>query len=521
MPPPGRPSVAHQGFFVPNANDVAKPELAEPDRIDFNTVAHARWGVLNGCLVTVTTSTAMNTAGTVLVDGKLVEVAGGQNVSVGAGGAQDRFDIVGVNNMGLLVAIPGSESLDPVFPDVPLNVTTLAAVLCTAGGGNYTDNVIDKRKFLADSLLTKIPAANDLIVNRNGDGNLFKIDGEGTTSWMNDTIIKRHSEGTLRISTHLRVDDTIVAGGGIQAKSLVATERIIGSNLRNNSTMPSDASGLPGDIFQHNGDGRLYLHQGGKWEEIATVKSSVPMGSVITSLQRPAQMPSNWVPLDGAAQVLESTHPELFALLDSWGWPRSGVAPNRVITTRNASRRMLMVDFAGDAGTLGGSPSITLGMENIPQHKHNVRVLNGGGYQPRITVSRAGGHRHSVVGGEHGHEVYDPGHAHHNVDGGNGGQFIAAAWGGQNKLDAFFNDRSHTWSVDAREWTNLAYTGIWISGNGSWHGHEVSHEGDHDHAIGADAIPQHEHTASEDLIGTSAPLPWQPSYLAVYCYIRA
>ena len=54
----GRRVLKHDGFFVPNAQDVAKPELAEPDRIDFNTIAHARWGVINGCLVTVAGSTA-------------------------------------------------------------------------------------------------------------------------------------------------------------------------------------------------------------------------------------------------------------------------------------------------------------------------------------------------------------------------------------------------------------------------------------------------------------------------------
>ena len=45
-----------------------------------------------------------------------------------------------------------------MFPDVPLNVTSLSPRSVHGRGGNYTDNVIDKRKFLADSLLTKIPA---------------------------------------------------------------------------------------------------------------------------------------------------------------------------------------------------------------------------------------------------------------------------------------------------------------------------------------------------------------------------
>ena len=517
-----RPTVAHQGFLVPNAQDVAKPELAEPDRIDFNTVAHTRWGVLTGCLVTVTTSTATNTAGTALVNGKLVDVSPGQNVSVGAGGSQDRFDIVGVNSLGILVALPGTESLDPVFPDVPLDVTALAAVLCTAGGGNYSDNVIDKRKLLADSLLTKIPAANDLIVNRNGSGNFFKIDGEGTTSWLNDTILKRHDIGTLRVQDRLLVDDTIVAGGTITtAKSLVAGGRISGSNFRNAATLPSNASGVPGDIFANNGDGRIYVHTNGVWEELATVKASIPMGAVITSLQKPESMPSNWIPLDGAAQVLESTHAALFALLDSWNWPRSGIAPNRVITTVNSSKRMLMVDFAGTIGAVGGSSSITLGIDNLPQHKHNARALMGGGHQPTITINQDGGHRHVLSGGEHGHPVSDPGHQHFGADHILGGGFICAAWGGRNKIDAYFNDRSHTYSVEMAEWTRAAYTGISIGSSGSAHGHEISYEGQHGHGASVSATPQHDHPPYEEYVGNGTPLQWSPSHLTVYCYIRA
>src|SRR4029077_2082157 len=162
------------------------------------------------------------------VNGTLVNVAAGQNVSVGAGGAQDRFDIVGVNDQGKLVGIGGSESLDPVFPDVPSDTTALAAVLCTAGGGSYTDNVIDKRKFLPDSLLTKIPATNELLANRNGVGNLFRLTGEGVTSWNDDVWLQRDSPGTLRVISKLKIDDTLVTGGAITTQALTATGRVMG-----------------------------------------------------------------------------------------------------------------------------------------------------------------------------------------------------------------------------------------------------------------------------------------------------
>ena len=58
-----RPSVKHDGFLVPNAALVDHPRMAEPDQIDFNTVAQARWGVVEGCLVTVSGSQAQCTLG--------------------------------------------------------------------------------------------------------------------------------------------------------------------------------------------------------------------------------------------------------------------------------------------------------------------------------------------------------------------------------------------------------------------------------------------------------------------------
>jgi hypothetical protein len=518
----GRVSLQHDGFFVPNAQDVARPELAEPDRIDFNTVAHARWGVINGCLVTVTGSTATNTEGTALINGILVNVVGGQNVHVGAGGAQDRFDVVGVDTTGKLVGIGGSESTDPVFPDVPSNVTALAAVLCTAGGGSYTDNVIDKRKFLPDSLLTKIPAANELLANRNGTGNLYRLTGEGVTSWNDDTWLQRDSAGTLRVIANLKIDASLVVGTAVTAQTVTATGRVVGSNLRSGSSVPSPATGISGDLFAHTVDGSLYIFQEGAWKEMATVESAVPMGCVITSMQRPASMPPGWVPLDGNAQVFEATQPDLFALLDSWNWPRSGTAPNRVITTRDANRRVLLVD-SNAPGTLGGSSTITIGLVNMPEHKHGVDVRPGGGYTPVVRINRVGGHRHAVTGGAHGHnDVPDPGHAHYGADHILGGGFICAAYGGRNKIDAYFNDRSHTYSVEMAEWTRLATTGItYIGSAGSEHQHEVSDAGDHDHTVGVDAVPEHDHNVNEAPVGNSQPLAFTPAYLAVYAYIKS
>lgn len=518
-----RPSVLHQGFFVPNAQDVTKPELAEPDRIDFNISGNARWGVLSGCLVTVSGATASNTAGTVLVNGTLVDVVGGQNTHVGAGGTQSRFDIVGVDSTGKLVTVAGAPALDPVFPDVPLNVTALAAVFCVAGGGDYSDNVIDKRNMLADSLLTKLSPNADLIMNRNGSGNLFHVDGAGKTSWEGDVSIERIDfgpTGALRITPNLSVDDAITAGGNITAaKALTATLKVTGSNLRNTSALPSDASGSAGDVFTHTVSGKAYIHQGGHWEEIATLKSAMPTGTVITSLQAPSYMgPLGWISLDGSL-VTEVEAPTLFTIPSLAIYINTPPSGPRTMALPDARRRVMLYS-PDDVGRIGGSNTIAIGLANMPPHKHNTVVQQGGGANPQVRIARNGIHRHNVYGGAHGHNVNDPGHSHNGTDHPQGNQFVSLAWGGRNKIDAFFNDRSHTYSVEAADWTRPAVTGITIDSAGSEHGHGMDDQGDHDHQATIDAIAAHPHSATEDTVGGGAALSFTPAYLAIYAYVK-
>jgi hypothetical protein len=520
------PTVAHKGFFVPNAQDVTKPELAEPDRIDFNIAGNARWGVLNGCQVSVAGSTASVTAGTALVNGVLVDVTAGQNSSVGTGGSQDRFDLVGCDTTGKLVTVPGAPSLDPVFPDPPVGITVFAAVLCTAGGGDYSNNVIDKRNMLADSLKTKLSPDSDLLFNRNGSGNLFHIDGKGKTSWEDDVTIERVDFGSsvaLRITPNLDVTGTITAGGSIaSARSIAAAEKVTGSNLRNASALPSDAAGNPGDIFTHSVTGRAYIHQDGHWEEIGTLKSTLPTGTVITSLQPPTYMgPLGWIPLDGAL-VTEVEAPSLFnvqALQIYITTPPSGP---RTMKLPDARRRVMLYN-PDEPGRTGGQSSISIGTANMPPHKHNTIVQSGGGANPQVRIGRNGIHRHNVYGGAHSHPVSETPHRHHGMEGPNGtnGDVVALFWGGQNKIDAFFNDRSHTFSVENLQWTMPAITGLTIGSAGSEHTHESDDQGDHDHQATVDAIAPHPHTAQEDTVGGGQAIPFIPAYLAVYAYVRA
>jgi hypothetical protein len=515
-----RPTVLHQGFFVPNAQDVTQPALAEPDRIDFNISGNARWGVLSGCLVTVAGTTATNTPGVVLVNGVLVEVTGGQNSSVGSGGTQDRFDLIGVDDTGKLVTVPGSPSLDPVFPDPPLNVTVLAAVGASAGGGNYADNVIDKRNMLADSLKTKLSPDADMLFNRNGSGNLFHLRADGRMTWQDDLVIQRSDEFTLRVSDNVLVDGSLTTGISILAGgAITATGKVTGSNLRNAGPLPAADQGALGDVFTSTASGKAYVKQQTGWEELATLKSSVPVGTVITSLQDPGYMTSlGWIPLDGSI-VTEAEAPALFTVASLQVYINTPPSGPRTMQLPDARRRVMLFD-PDLLGRTGGAFNFTVALANMPPHKHNSSVLAGGGANPQVRLSRAGTHRHNVGGGEHAHPVTDPGHAHYGADRGDGGGFICAAWGGRNKIDAFFNDRSHTYSVEMALWTRAAFTGISIGSAGSGHVHYMDDQGDHDHQATIDPIAAHPHSVQEDTVGGGQAVQFTPAYLAVYAYVR-
>jgi hypothetical protein len=231
-------------------------------------------------------------------------------------------------------------------------------------------------------------------------------------------------------------------------------------------------------------------------------------------------VPLGWVPLDGRT-VTETDFPTLFTIPALASYIQ-GNTPNRVMVLPNVTQRVLLANFA-TAGQLGGSNQIQLLLGHMPPHNHNVGVVSGGGFSLSGRTSRAGQHGHAVSGGAHGHGVNDPGHKHLGFEGPTGlnGYAICAFWGGQNKIDAYFNDRSHTYSVEMLQWTMAAYTGITISSAGSEHNHEVTQAGDHDHVTTFDPVPAHIHNVTQDTVGSGSPYNFTPAHLAVYCYIRS
>ena len=243
----------------------------------------------------------------------------------------------------------------------------LAAVFCAAGAGSFVDTVVDKRKMLSDSLLTQILSSDDLITNRNGTGNLYNVKGSGTTSWADDTFIQRVAPATLRVISNINLDGDLGAGGSLTAQSLTVEGRIAGSNLRRGGT-PSGPATL-GDI-QQSTDGRLYVYQSSGWQEIATVASAIPVGTVLTSLVDPTAMVGGWLVLDGTA-ITESTYATPFAIPALAPYITGGSAPTRTMTLPDALGQRMLLGSA-TAAVMGGMSSISVLLANMPAHKHNV-----------------------------------------------------------------------------------------------------------------------------------------------------
>ena len=514
-----RPSVTHDGFLIPNAADVSNPRMAEPDRIDFNTLGQLRYGVIEGCLVTVSGSTASTLGGLAVVNGNLVVVAAA-SLPVGVGGAQDRFDLVGCDAAGTFKLAVGTPATDPSFPDPGVDFTTFAAVFAPTGTSSFSDFVVDKRTMLPRALLTKIDPAAMLVQNRNGTGNEFTINGGGQFNWKADTQLWRSAAQTLRLSSKLLVDETIDAGTTLSGETVTARGKVTGTNLRNAAAVPG--TGNTGDLFTDSTTGRVYVWKGGKWEEIATISGAVPVGCIMTSVEPPSVMiPKGWIPLDGRT-VSETDYSTLFALVALGGYV-TGTAPNRVMVLPNATDRVLLTRWSG-AGVMGGPANsrIALTVDQLPQHKHNVTVASGITGTLTARTGRTGAHGHWVSAGAHGHYISDPGHYHASADlYGNPAAVMATVWGGRNKIDALFNDRNHTYSVEPLDWTGWATTNISVSSAGSEHAHNLSAEGDHDHPIIVDPPPPHTHTVAEENRGVGALVDITPSYLTVYTYIRS
>ena len=171
-----------------------------------------------------------------------------------------------------------------------------------------------------------------------------------------------------------------------------------------------------------------------------------------------------------------------------------------------------------------GKATVTLTEANLPSHKHDVRVETGGISTPTGRVSVGGGHTHDSQRDRavHNHDIDDPEHRHEGMDfPGYPAKVIAMLTGGKNKLDAEFDDRNHTHSVEAYLWTMAAKTGIKVLAASSAHKHALQGVQDHSHGLTMNPVDPHNHEVNEDTVGSSAPFDIRPLSFFVFMYIKS
>ena len=531
-----RPTTPHDGFLIPNATDVADPILAEPDKIDFNTLANARWGVIEGCAVNESGATGVQiSSGTALVNGQLVSIATSTTLSLTTPGTNSQFNLVVVDSGGVVRIKQGTALLDPVFPEPAANETVLASVYCAQGETDFRSNIIDKRKLLQTSLLTKIAPTAELVRNTNGSSNHFLVTGDGKMTWETDTRLYRSAAATLRVENNLVVNTQITTGSVSASGTVVAVGTIQGRNFNRGTVLPPSATGN-GDLFVNSVTGQIYVWRSTKWLELVvadpgdTSSSAIPTGTVITSLETPVKMePLGWIPLDGVKVITEVVYPKLFEVAALAAY-MTGTAPTRSMTMPNLNKRVIMVDFLNAGKRLGAwtNNDVVLTKPNMPAHDHSIGGPTGTtswveahDHTVKVTaVSESGQHSHVVEGGYHDHDITDPKHYHSGANqNGAAATFIAVDDDGQNKLDALFNDRSHTFSVTPRWNTMPAATGITVKPS-TEHSHKIS-GGEHWHPVSLNGNGEHEHKIPFNVEGQARPFSITPEHFTVFAYIRS
>lgn len=539
-----RPSVAHGGFLIPNAGSVSDPVLAEPDRVDFNTLANARWGVLSGCLVAGQgPSTISVQAGTAMVNGKFVAVQAKPNMQVQIPAGAAKFDLVVVDDNGIPYILAGKESASPVLPDPPVNATVLAAIYCKTGAV-LNDNVVDKRKFLQPALLTQIGAGADLVRNYDSPGvdvssppnDFYRVLGDGTTTWANDTMASRVAPGKLKIEKDLEVERDF-SSVTVSATSVTATGSVTGHNLRRSTGLPVGAPS-PGDLWQDPTDstdgsgGRVYIGRKQAdttvvWDQILTLGAMFPVGSIIQSLESPTKMAeAGWLLMDGNTRVDETVFPNIFKLA-TLAHLFSGVAPNRTMILPDMTKRFLMGEtdetkvgrlgptIAGQGVRARNEITIT-SPDQLPQHGHNVKMVKAAGYQQVVDMPLSGAHQNTVGKNKHNHDVSDPGHRHIATV-----VFVAGAYdtaqgrpGEQRVLAPFVTGSPRSTAAVGEAFT-------YVSTQLTEHDHSTG-GGAHDHtSISISAVAAHDHGLTQETVGYSDPIDITPNYLAVFVYIRS
>ena len=309
--------------------------------------------------------------------------------ALGVGGTQDRFDLIVVDCRRHPHG--GRREHRPWTRCSPTRRSTPpCSRRCSARPARHdlADNVIDKRKFVTKALLTKIGPNAPLIRNLNGTGNHFLLDGDGQHD-----VGERHLDVAFdeaRDAQHPQappLEGTLTAGGNDPR-----WRRHRGARQRLRPQPPLELGHAEPllRIRRRSGrttsNGKVYVWHGSTWEELATIKSANPPGTVITSLESPER--DERAGLDPARRSHRlggrkcprcSTCRAWRTSIDNGVTPRHMRLPNAhklamICRLRTASR--------GSRCRTNTNNLVTLHAANMPRHGHNPRTHRAGAANP-------------------------------------------------------------------------------------------------------------------------------------------
>ena len=232
-------------FTIPNQADAGTSSQSEIDAQDIAILvaAYNGSGVVTGGAVTAQSSPDMTVAvaaGTVMIAGTHYGISAG-NATIGtADSSNPRFDLISINTSGALVVTAGTAAANPVFPTLPSNTATMAAVHVPAGDTAIATAQITDKRVIARS--PGVPDDAILWLGTTGDTAIM----HSTGSISADAEVTNLIEGT---SDHL----------GTAANSLVV------SNLTNDGDimfLVSDGGNSKGLLKLDGANGRVIVHGG-------------------------------------------------------------------------------------------------------------------------------------------------------------------------------------------------------------------------------------------------------------------
>ena len=348
-------------FIIPNAVDTSSGskfenlDQAEPDSLDFEILGNiGRSGVLSGCEVTsISSSTAVAvSAGTVIVNGSSYPVAASTSLALPVAPLGTRFDLViarVTSGTASLRVITGDD--DDVNPEYPKSASVIA------GSFNSATNI----DFDTDVVLAAVyrQGVQSVTTSRIADKRVI----------LSSAIFNKGSDAPVDTASVSEVSDA--------------------GSLFFRTTSPS---GTSSGVYVKG----LY----GNWMELArNIGPHFPIGA-IAAWPATGALPSGFIEADGQG-LLVTDYPALFGV---YGYTHGGSGNSFNVPDLNG-RSLKGTTNQGLVGDTVGSDSVTLTVDNLPEHSHGI-----GSHTHTLSHTHSIDHSHSgsaTTAGGHSHGYGD------------------------------------------------------------------------------------------------------------------